>query len=452
MKLLEPVLSATCLPNYTSGTPELALTGEGSTRDVYGVTELATSSIAAASLALARYAGSEIVTVDRRLASFWFHSSFRPQGQASPKVWDELAGDYETSDGWIRLHTNLAAHKQVVRQVLDDPKNRAEAEYRVKQWKGRELQETVVGGGGAAAVMLTDEEWSRHLQGTAVSGEPLVRWTRHGSAPCDYALDPGRPLAGLKVLDLTRILAGPVSTRFLASYGADVLRIDPPFWDEIGNIPEMTPGKRCATLDFSRQSDKDIFAELITEADIFVHGYRADALDRLGFGETYRRALNPGLIDVALNAYGWTGPWNKRRGFDSLVQMSSGIADFGMKAAGEDRPHPLTVQALDHATGYLMAAAVMNALHQRQTTGEVWSARLSLAATAELLKQTKPQGDAPQFGSGLRPEDPGDLLETVDSTAWGPAQRLKFPMTVGKIKAFWNSPATPLHTSSAEWS
>ena len=127
-------------------------------------------------------------------------------------------------------------------------------------------------------------------------------------------------------------------------------------------MPEVTIGKRCAGLDLKVHEDRAVFERLLTEADVFLHGYRAEALDRLGYDAETVRRLNPRVIDVALNAYGWTGPWTGRRGFDSLLQMSTGIAAHGMAMAGVDRPRPLPVQALDHATGYLMAAAVLYGL------------------------------------------------------------------------------------------
>src|SRR5690606_14976535 len=153
-------------------------------------------------------------------------------------------------------------------------------------------------------------------------------------------------LAGIRVLDLTRILSGPIATRFLAGYGADVLRIDPIDWDEPAVAPDVTLGKRRARLDLRSPEGKATFEHLLQQADVLVHGYRSDALEKLGLGETRRRELNPGLVDVCLDAYGWTGDWRARRGFDSLVQMSSGIAHAGMTLLNKPIPTPLPVQAL----------------------------------------------------------------------------------------------------------
>src|SRR5580700_2565244 len=167
--------------------------------------------------------------------------------------------------------------------------------------------------------------WKVHPQGESANREPLVAaHLTSDSGTAALMSTPDHPLQGVRVLDLTRVLAGPVATRFLAGFGADVLRIDPPTWDEPGVVPEVTVGKRCARLDLREQGDCDIFLNLLRSTDILVHGYRSDALDKLGLDARTRREIRPGLVDVALDAYGWSGPWRHRRGFDSLVQMSAG--------------------------------------------------------------------------------------------------------------------------------
>src|SRR5262249_34109863 len=195
--------------------------------------------------------------------------------------------------------------------------------------------------------------WRVHPQGVAVAREPLIVWRVANDATerSGASTNSRRPLQGVRVLDLTRVLAGPVATRFLAAFGADVLRIDPPTWDEPGVIPEVTIGERCAGLDLHDARDRTRFADLLRSADILVHGYRPGVLGGLGLGKGARQTLNPWWIDVCLSAYGWTGPWAGRRGFDSLVQMSAGIANAGMGKENIENPSPLPVQALDQATG-----------------------------------------------------------------------------------------------------
>ena len=317
----------------------------------------------------------------------------------------------------------------------------------VKRWSAEALETAVVDAGGCAAAMRTVAEWRAHPQGRAVSAERLIAMEKAGAASSGWRPTAGRPLAGVKVLDLTRVLAGPAATRFLAGYGADVLRIDPPDWNEPAIEPEVTLGKRCARLDLRQASDRSRFELLISEADLFIHGYRPEALDALGYGEDIRRALNPSLVDVRLDAYGWSGPWRSRRGFDSLVQMSTGIAAAGRAWCGGDKPVPLPVQALDHATGYLMAAAAVHGLALRLSRGQATSAGLSLARTAALLMGTPRQGIEPK---ALIPAD-ADYSAAIEATDWGSAHRALPPVGVAGAPMGWTRPASRLGSAPAVW-
>lgn len=431
----------------------MEVVGEGRLPSIYPVTDLATASIGAAALAVADMGTSDKespqVIVDRRLASLWFDSSIRPQRWAIPPLWDAIAGDYPARDGWIRLHTNAPHHRAAALSVLRVPPEREAVAAELAEWNAADLEAAIVEAGGCAAEMRSRSAWLAHPQGQAVAAEPLVWWelTDRASAPT-LEPRPGRPLAGVRVLDLTRVLAGPVATRFLAGYGADVLRIDPPSWDEPGVVPDMTLGKRCARLDARTLEGRARLAELITEADVLVHGYRPGAINAIGFGEGERERLRPGLIDVSLSAYGWTGPWSGRRGFDSLVQMSAGVAEEGMRRLGRDRPTPLPVQALDHATGYLMATAVLRGLQERRASGRGLRARVSLARTAELLVSQGFLDSGGSIGTG----EEGDFAPRLETTGWGPAQRLRPPVTVGGVAMAWDRPAGPLGSSSPAWS
>jgi crotonobetainyl-CoA:carnitine CoA-transferase CaiB-like acyl-CoA transferase len=209
----------------------------------------------------------------------------------------------------------------------------------------------------------------------------------------------------------------------------------------------VTLGKRCARLDLRRPSDRRVFEELLASADVFVHGYRPDALSRLGLDAAERRRIRPGLVDVSLDAYGWTGPWRGRRGFDSLVQMSSGIAAEGMRHYAADRPRPLPVQALDHATGYIMAAAVVRGL-TRRLTGRVGSdAKASLARTASLLTAAPRSDPAVAFAEATDT----DYSPEIEATGWGPARRMKPPLAVDGCAMRWDFPASPLGSSEPIW-
>jgi hypothetical protein len=460
--MLNTVWSALDLP--ASALEAMTLVGDGELPSYFAVTDLAAASVGAAALAVRELmvlqgAAPGRVVVDRRLASMWFSWTIQPAGWELPSLWDAVAGDYATADGWIRLHTNAPHHRAAALAVLGCEALRSAVASAVAGWRGLALEEAIVAQGGCVAVMRSMAEWDAHPQGQSVAREPLIAFAPStdiagevGGAGAmrgtEWAWTAGRPLAGLKVLDLTRVLAGPVATRFLAGYGADVLRIDPPTWNEPGVIPEVSLGKRCARLDLTLPADRAVFERLLADADVLVHGYRPAALERLGYGETVRRQLNPGLIDVSLDAYGWSGPLSGRRGFDSLVQMSCGIAHHGMQMQGADKPVPLPVQALDHATGYLMAAAVVRALIARLADGRTLQARLSLARTARLLTQAS---TTILPARAFAPASAADFAAALEQTGWGPARRYRPPVAIDGAAMTWHQPASPLGSSAPHW-
>lgn len=423
---------------------------------IFPVSDLAAASVAAAGCALtelmaARLQGPGPVTVDKRQASLWFAWSIRPEGWKMPAPWDPIAGDYATADGWIRLHTNAPHHRAAALSVLGAAADKGEVARAVSTWTADALEAAIVEKGGCAAAMRGIAEWEQHPQGSAVGAEPLVSLTPlfTPSLPASqWSPTPDRPLRGLRVLDLTRVLAGPVATRFLAGFGAEVLRIDPPTWDEPGVIPEVTLGKRCARLDLRDREGRETIWRLLGSADVLVHGYRADALERLGFGPHERHTIRPGLIDVSLNAFGWSGPWRNRRGFDSLVQMSSGIAAAGMRRLQKDRPTPLPVQALDHATGYLLAAAVIRGLTHRTQTGEGTLARTSLARMAQVLID---HGEPREPSNSFVPAADAEYAGVTEQTDFGPVHRLLPPLQVGAATMRWDRPAAALGSAQPAW-
>jgi len=424
----------------------------------YNVTALAANSVAEASLAaaelLAVRTGEPVrrVRVDRvaACAAFAGERLFQPSGWQLPPIWDPIAGDYRAADGWIRLHTNYANHRAAALRALalaPDCDSRDEVAAAVLRRAGAELESVVVAEGGAAARLRSTANWldspegrAGHAQRQRSDPAPPVPGALVHLAPADL------PLTGVRVLDLTRVIAGPACTRFLAAYGAKVVRIDPPDFAEVpALIPEVTPGKRCATLDLRKPADRERFAELVAQADVIVGGLRDGALQGLGLGPDRLRGMNPALIIARLNAYGWDGPWSRRRGFDSLVQMSCGIACLdtaGLDTAGLDTesvPSPLPVQALDHATGYLLAASICRALTALLRTGIPAEIRMSLIATANTLRALPASpGPAP-----ADPDWPDEVFETVP-TAWGPARRVRVPGSVDGIKPSWTVDAGPL--------
>ncbi len=434
----------------------------------FDVTGLATASVAAAALAAAEFLAARNgtltppVTVDSRqaCAAFAAEGLFTPVGWDLPDIWDPIAGNYQAQDGWIRLHTNYAYHRAVVERLLGAG-DRESVRAAVAGWKSEDLETAVVEAGGCAAAMRTREDWLTSPAGAATAGAPLVSVAERRVAggtqvTADSGLPAGageaggpRPYSGVRVLDLTRVIAGPVGTRFLAAYGADVLRIDPPGFAEVpALLPETTAGKRTAALDLTTAGGRTAFEGLVATADVLVTGLRADALARLGYDDGALAAVNPALIVASLDAYGWDGPWRDRRGFDSLVQMSAGIAAAGAAATGADHPVPLPVQALDHGCGYLIAAAVGRALTRLLTESVINRIRVSLIGTANLLWSLPRLGEA-----GGRPPmpKPGDFRLEDTHTAWGPARRVPLPGEIAGVHPEWRVEAGPLGRHQPTW-
>ncbi|WP_091770828.1 CoA transferase [Blastococcus aurantiacus] len=314
-----------------------------------------------------------------------------------------LSRFWRTADGWLRLHGNYPHHRAAAASVLGSEDVAAVAAAAVGR-TAEELETAVVAAGGAAAAVRTPEAWAASPQGRAVAGLPLLDLRRVSDGA------PRRPeLRGLRVLDLTRVIAGPVATRVLASHGADVLRMDGPRLPDLREgLIDTGVGKRHVVLDLAGARDRAMVEELLSAADVVVQGYRPGALEAFGLDPAALAQRHPHLVVVRLSAWGTSGPWADRRGFDSLVQAATGIATtYG----SPEEPGVLPAQALDHATGYLAAATVLAALVRQRGEGGGWYGELSLAQTARWLLA------APQDPSAPGPvPDPEPYLQTLAST------------------------------------
>ena len=438
----------------------MTLTGAAALPSSFAVNTLAQSAIAASALAAAqvdtlRTGRKQTVSVDMRHAALEFRSEryFRIDGQLPPEPWDKIAGLYHCGDGrWVRLHTNFPHHRDGVLKLLGCAYDRDAVAAALGQWKAEAFEEAAAQVGMVVTAARTFGEWDRHPQGIAVAGQPLMTIERIGDAPPQPlpAHADGRPLSGVRVLDLTRVIAGPVCGRTLAAHGADVLLVTGP------HLPAIPPlvidtgrGKRSAQLDLRDAASAEQLRALLRDADIFVQGYRPGGLAALEFSPEQAAALRPGIVYVSLCAYGYEGPWANRRGFDSLVQTASGFNWAEAEAAGKDKPHPLPAQALDHGAGYLMAAGAMTALARRMTEGGSWHVRVSLAQTGRWLRSLG------RVANGFdvpdpRYEDVGAYLETTPS-GFGTLTAIRHAGQLSDTPPHWALPAVPLGTHPARW-
>jgi hypothetical protein len=305
-----------------------------------------------------------------------------------------LSRFWRASDRWIRLHGNYAWHERRALEVLGCDSRPESVAGAIASWRAEDLEEALAAHGALGFAVRDPAEWQRHAQGRAVLGQELVG---RGAAPArGRRLGTGRGAAGVRVLDLTRVIAGPVATRTLAAWGADVLRIDSPRLPEnAAQAIDTLPGKRSALVDFADPAGRARLEELLGSADVLVQGYRPGALSRFGLDEAELAGRHPHLSVVTLSAWGWRGPWAGRRGFDSLVQCPTGIA--ATEGSG-GQPGVLPAQVLDHATGYLAAAAALLSL-ARVAGGEAPAhRRVSLARTAGGWPAGAPATGSPSAG------------------------------------------------------
>jgi crotonobetainyl-CoA:carnitine CoA-transferase CaiB-like acyl-CoA transferase len=314
------------------------------------------------------------------------------------------------ADGWVRLHANYPHHRRAVDRALGPDPLAAVAER-----AALDVEDAVVAAGGVAAVVRSPEQWARHPQGAAVRDLPLLRLRQVGPAP---ARD--RRLPGLRVLDLTRVIAGPVGTRTLAAHGADVLRVDSPALPEDpAALLDTGPGKRHCLLDLRGRADRARFDELLTGADVLVQGYRPGALSAHGLAPDALAERFPGLVVVTLSAWGAAGPWARRRGFDSIVQAASGIA--AVSAGPDGGPGALPAQALDHGAGHLVAATVLRAVTESRRQGGTWHGELSLAQVAGWLLAAPRPAEDPASGTAVSSRGaPGPASGTAVSSRGAP--------------------------------
>lgn len=315
-------------------------------------------------------------------ASFAAYDHLRVDGEGV-ETWAELSGFVRAADGWVRLHGNFPHHAAALRELYGI-RDRAGLESVLARRRAADIEDEVAEAGGIAVRVRERAEWARHPQALARAGHGVVEREDRGERPALPSLDAAAgggalPLDGVRVLDLTRVLAGPTATQLLACLGADVLRADPPQRPEIPAQHLATGmGKRSTLLDLRREEDRARALELAASADAILTGYRPGALARHGMGADALARIAPQAVIAELSAWGDTGPWGGRAGFDSIVQAATGIASL---CSTEDRPGALPVQALDLATGHRLAAEVLDAFAEARAR----TLRLSLLGAAEEL-------------------------------------------------------------------
>jgi crotonobetainyl-CoA:carnitine CoA-transferase CaiB-like acyl-CoA transferase len=414
---------------------------------------IAASGLAAAEIWKLRSGQSQDVTVDMRHAVVECRSEryLRVDDKPPPPAWDAIAGVYKTRDArFVRLHTNFPHHRDAVCKVLNCKPERDDVQAALMQWDAEAFETAAYGAGGVVAMMRSHAEWSATPHAKALAELPLITIEKIGDAAPKPWPKGERPLAGIRVLDLSRVIAGPVAGRTLAAHGADVLLISGP---GLPAIPWLTidtgRGKLTSVVDLKSEQGRETFRDLLAQADIVSQGYRPSVIAGLGFSAEAAARINPGVVYVTLSAYGHAGPWAERRGFDSLVQTSTGFNHAEGQAAGVDGPKELPAQMLDHATGYFMAFGAMMAKARQSREGGSWHVRVSLAQTGRWLWNLGRITDGLKTGD-LKGETVMPLIEEAPS-GFGALRSVRHSALLSKTPAYWARPAMPLGSHPPQW-
>ena len=457
----------------TAGLPaqtlaRLALAGQSKGfASSFGVVQAVQASVGVAALAATEIARwrqpqqpAQTVQVDAQHAAFESSGYFTLNGQ-QPDQWAPISGLYACGQavgapGWVRIHANFDHHRDGALALLGLPvgaqTSRSAVEQALAHWRAEDFEQQAAERNLPIVASRSYAGWQALGQEAVVAASPLVQIERIGDAPplAWPELHAGqRPLAGLKVLDLTRILAGPVAGRTLAAYGADVMLINGPHLPNIDAIADTSRGKRSAQLDLRNSADQQSLAQLLSQAHVFQQAYRPGALAAKGLGAEELARLHPGIVVAELCAYGWQGPWAGRRGFDSLVQTASGINVGEAAARGLSKPQVLPMQALDYGAGFLLAFGTQAALLRQAREGGSWRVRIILAGVARWLRSLGRVEVQAEEWSEARP-DISPYLETLDS-GFGQLQAVRHCAQFSHTPVAWDHASVPPGTNEARW-
>jgi crotonobetainyl-CoA:carnitine CoA-transferase CaiB-like acyl-CoA transferase len=462
---LRTILPAAGLPAEQASAVEIAGGGDPVLPTPFRIGECAAAALAATGLAAAdlwelRAGGGrrQSVAVDLRQATASLRSGqyLQVNGVRVRNERNAVMGMYPAKNGrWSYIHANFPNHRAAALRVLGCEEDRAAVRRAVANWDALELEEAIIAAGGAGGMVRSMAQWAEHPQAAAVASLPPLEIVKIGDSPPEKLPKGDRPLSGIRVLDLTRVLAGPTCARTLAEHGADVLKITAPHIAARDDQEYDTGhGKLSARLDLRQPQDLARLKELVREADVFSQGYRPGTLANRGLSPEALAVLRPGLVYVSLSAFSHRGPWASRRGFDTVVQNVSGITtrQGELFPGAEPGPQFYPVSAIDYLTGYLMAFGAMAALGRRAREGGSWLVRISLAQTGRWLVG---RGEVPENKLGdAAAEFTAEELERWSTESDAPAGRLKHLKPVVQLSEtppYWVRPSVPLGYNEPAW-
>jgi crotonobetainyl-CoA:carnitine CoA-transferase CaiB-like acyl-CoA transferase len=426
---------------------------------IAGAAAVAAAGLAAAELWALRTGRRQQVTVDLRHATASLRSgTYMKLGDgALPHARNRIMGFYPSKDGrWSYLHCNFPNHRAAALKVLGvSEEDRTKVAKAVTTWNALDLEEAIIANKGAGGMVRSAAEWKTHPQAASIASLPLIEIVKIGDSPPEPLPAGDRPLHGIRVVDITRVLAGPTCARTLAEHGAEVMKITASHLPNLGYQEWDTGhGKLSTQLDLRDPGQLETLRGLIAQADVFSQGYRPGTLGARGLSPEELTKLRPGLVYVSLSAFGHEGPWASRRGFDTVVQTVSGITQRQGELFPGEEPGPefYPLSAIDYCTGYLMAMGAMIALERRAREGGSWLVRTSLAQIGKWLVDL---GEVPEAALKDVPDEftPEELARwsMVTETPSGPLHHLKPVAQLSETPARWARPSVPLGYHKPVW-
>lgn len=468
---MSPRVAFDYLNRITGLAPMSAPAFEGA--DPILVTPFRAGEASAASLGLSAAIAAEIwrlrggdkqniaIDLDAAAASLLSFMFVKRDGQAIPRpaLDAPTVGLYRCGDGrWIHLHGGFPRQWQRTLDLLNAQNNRDAVAGAAAKWNAFALEDALAFMNLSGAVVRTREEWAESGQGRALANVAPIVLRKVGEAPPLRLPESDQPLDGVRVLDLTRVLAGPAAGRTLASHGAEVLNVRAERLDTIELFDLDTGhGKRSTFLDLVKPADAERLRQLVRNAHVFVDSYRPGALARLGFTPAALAHIARGISYVSVSCYGHDGPWAGRRGWEQLAQSATGLAHeqgqftASRRGRGERDPAPelIPAAACDYVTGYLAAAGAAAALLRRIREGGSWHVQVSLSATAMWL-QGLGKLDAARVPSGWSPVGLDQYLKSCE-TAGGTLDYLGPVVRMSKTPPQWRNPPPMAGADEASW-
>ena len=398
------------------------------------------------------------VSVDARRATASLRSGkyMQMDGAGVSTERNTVMGVYPTKDGrWSYLHCNFPNHRAAALSVLGVAEDRDAVTKAVAKWNAQDLEDAIIEAKGAGGRVRTMEEWAKHPQAAAIANLPLMEIVKFADSSPEALPEGSRPLSGVRVLDLTRVLAGPTCARTLAEHGADVMKITGAHLPNIGYQEYDTGhGKLNAQLDLRETKDMETLRGLVSQTDVFSQGYRPGTLGGRGLSPEELAELRPGIVYISMCAFSHMGPWASRRGFDTVVQTVSGITNRQGDLFPGANPGPqfYPVSAIDYLTGYLMAFGGMVALNRRVHEGGSWLVRISLAQVGRwLVSQGEiPEADLKNIPAEFNPEEIASW-STVSDTPMGKLGHLGPVLSLSETPPRWARTSVPLGHHDPVW-